>query len=406
MRAPIFEAAANVWDIVEGGEGMEVYSDVIPLPENNFIAAGTFTKDKKDNVYHPLIVRFDDMFKKVWESRDTYGAYKTVQRIVPVKDGLAVLGNVRDGSKGGGIYLGFYDDNGKFLKDTQVFERGGKLDGKAMVLSADGSGFLVAAQYIDNKNARSQYGMIYKFSPSGEQLWKRSYKPGRSSVFQNIQTTLKGDYLVTGQLVTDDNKSSGWVVRIDGKGIIIWQQIYPRGLAASLYSAQETKDGQLILSGQIRPLSGVKDGLAAWVMKTDATGRLQWQRYFRSVNYDFKASDTIVYEDGRSSVLVNGTGLAPEFTAHARLLTFSPLGQLQSLEEFTNGQNALANRMVSGLSAERIIAGYSQTSFGENQEPDEPAPVYTLDGWLLAAVPLELYEDPCKFPDPPSPILP
>lgn len=405
LRTPMFGAAASVWDIVEGEEGMDVYNDVISLPDNNYIAAGTFTKDKGTKVFQPLIVKFDDTLAKVWETRDTTGPYKTIQRILPIKDGFAVLGNVREANNGDGIYIGFYDANGKFLKDKKIFETNGKLDAKAMVLARDGSGFMVAAQQEEGKSPDQQYGVIYKLSPSGDKMWKRSYRPGLSSVFQNIQVGLKGDYFVTGQLVTDDRKSAGWVLRVDGKGVIQWQQTYPRGLAASLSSVQENKYGALTMVGQVRPLSGVKDGLAAWVIKTDPSGKLLWQRYFRSVNYDFKAVDAIVYEDGRSSVLINGTGLSPEYIAHASLLTFSPQGQLQGLEEFTNGQNALANRMVSGMNAERIIAGYSQTSFGEGQEMDEPAPVSTLDGWLFAAVPLELYEDPCRFPDPPSPIL-
>jgi len=115
----------------------------------------------------------------------------------------------------------------------------------------------------------------------------------------------------------------------------------------------------------------------------------------------------IVYEDGRASVLINGAGLDSEHRSHDRLMTFSPQGQIQHLEDFTEGQNSAAHRLVAGMAGERIIVGYAQTSFGEHQEGNDAAsaPVYTYDAWLLAGVPLDLYEDPCAPKSKISPIL-
>ncbi len=405
MRDPQF-GASNVWDLSEGDEGMEVYADLIPLENNNFVVAGAFTKDKKDETYHPLLVRFDDRFKKVWETRADKGDYKTIHRILKSKDGFTALGDVQDKGRGNGIYLGFYDDKGKLKNEVSFFEPGGNLDAKSLALAADGTGYLVAAQFTDGKNAQKQYGLIYKLSATGKQFWKRSYQPGPTTVFNTLQVTLGGNYIVAGQIVTEDNKSAGWAMRINGDGTIGWQRTYPRGLAASLYGAAEFADGSMIFTGKIRPLTGAKSGMAAWIMKTDSSGAPQWQRHFQSPFYDYAASDVITYEDGRASVLVNGASINKDYRSHARLMTFSPRGVVDQLEDFTDGQNAMANRLVSGFGAERIIAGYAQTSFGENQEGADDAPVYTYDGWAVAGVPLDAYDDPCNPPRPESPILP
>jgi hypothetical protein len=86
----------------------------------------------------------------------------------------------------------------------------------------------------------------------------------------------------------------------------------------------------------------------------------------------------------------------------------NPQGQVKHVEDFTDGQNSAATRLISGLSGERIIVGYAQTSFGEDQATNEAsaAPAYTFDAWILAAVPLETYEDPCAQAPSISPILP
>jgi hypothetical protein len=161
------------------------------------------------------------------------------------------------------------------------------------------------------------------------------------------------------------------------------------------------------LSGKARPLDYQGNGLSAWVMKTDSAGNPLWQRYFKG-EYSYEAPDLIVYEDGRTSVLFNGAGVDSDHRSHARIATFSPQGQMQHLEDFTEGQNAAAHRLVAGLGGERIIVGYAQTSFSEKQESNkaDAAPSYTYDSWLLAGVPLDTFEDPCAPAPDISPILP
>jgi hypothetical protein len=131
-----------------------------------------------------------------------------------------------------------------------------------------------------------------------------------------------------------------------------------------------------------------------------------WQRYFQGP-YDYEASDLITYEDGRSSVLINAAALDADHRSHSRLITFSPQGRIHHIEDFTDGQNSAAHNLVSGAEGERVIVGYAQTTFGEDQASNEAAaaPVYTFDAWLVAATPLDVFEDPCANPQDLSPIL-
>lgn len=404
IREPQF-GAINKWDFKDGGDGMESYADILSLENDHFIVAGAYTKNKKDDIYHPLIIHFDDRFKKIWEVRAESASFKTVQRILKTKTGIVALGDMR-GESGNGLYLAFYDDKGKQTGEHGFFEPGGSVAAKSMVLASDGTGYLIAAQFTDATDSSKQYGLIYKISHAGKQIWKRAYRPGPTTVFQALQPTLSGNYIVAGQIVMNDRKSAGWAMRIDNQGAIGWQRTYPRGLAATLYGAAEFSDGTFLMTGTIRPLTGAKTGMAGWVMKTTATGAPLWQRYFSAVSYDYRAGDIIAYHDGRASVLVNGGALDSGHRTHARLMTLSPSGQVLQLEDYTDGQNASANRLVSGLGAERLLAGFTQTSFGENQDMDEPAPAYTYDGWAIAGAPLDLYEDPCAPPADSSPILP
>ncbi len=408
LREPQFGAAASMWDILYAEEGMDVFADIVPIDATTVVAAGAFTKDIEDEVYHPLIVKFDERLKEVWSVREDTKNQQTIHRILKTKDGFTVLGDITDPSRGNGIYIGAYDNNGKVrAKPAPIFEKGGDLDAKAFVQAQDGNGYIIAAQFIATKDQETQNGFLYKVSKSGNVVWKRSFQTGRSNVFNNVQTALDGTYIVTGQMVVEGNRSSGWLLRIDENGAIKWQRSYPRGLAASLQAAAQTKEGDFILTGKARPVDYQGKGLAAWVMKTDSTGNPLWQRYFRGP-YSYEAPDVIVYEDGRASVLFNAAGIDSEHRSHARVMTFSPQGQIKHIEDFTDGQNSAATRLVSGMNGERIIVGYAQTSFGEDQQTNEAsaAPAYTFDAWILAAVPLETFDDPCAPAAKVSPILP
>ncbi len=408
LREPQFGAASNMWDIMHAEEGMDVFADLVPIDATSFVAGGSYTKDVKDETYHPLLVKFDERLKEVWTVREETKHQKTIHRIIKTKDGFTVLGDLTDPARGNGIYIGSYDNDGKVKGEAApIFESGGDLDAKAFVAAQDGTGYIIAAQFIATKDQEVQNGYLYKVSKSGKVLWKRFYPTGRSNVFNNIQTTLDGTYVVTGQIVMDGNISGGWLLRIDGNGAIIWQRTYPRGLAATIQAAAQTKEGDFILTGKARPTDYQGKGLSAWVMKTDSTGNPLWQRYFRGP-YSYEAPDVIVYEDGRASVLFNAAGLDSQHRSHARLVTFSPQGQVKHVEDFTDGQNSAATRLVSGMSGERILVGYAQTSFGEDQQANDAAsaPSYTFDAWLLAGVPLETFEDPCATGPKVSPILP
>ncbi len=408
IREPQFDTTKNVWNLLYSEDGMDVFSDMVQIDATTFVAVGAYTKDKEDKIYHPLLVKYDERLKPVWAVREESAEHKSINRILMTKDGFTVLGDINDPKRGSGIYIASYDAEGKIKgKAVPFFETGGDLDGKNIVPAQDGSGYLIAAQFIDSKDQEQQHGLIYKISKSGTQIWKRSFKTGRSTVFNNIQTALDGTYMVTGQMVLDGNISGAWFLRVDENGSIKWQRNYPRGIAATFQAAGQTKTGNYILVGKARPVDYQGKGLAAWIMKTDSTGNPLWQRYLKG-DYSYEARDVIVYEDGRASVLLNGAGLTGDQRSHARLATFSPQGQLQHLEDFTDGQNATANKLISGYSGERVLAGHAQTSFGDKQEGNEAsaAPVYTYDAWLSAAVPLDTYDDPCAAGAGISPILP
>lgn len=370
---------------------MEQISDFVILSDGSIVMGGAYTSDEEDNTYKPLLVHMTPQGKILWEVREKSEFFKTVDHIVETEEGYAVLGEIEDPKRGDGIYLAHYTKDGQKKTQKTFFEAGGNLDGKALVKLSGGAGYMIAAQYNPEKNISMQYGIIYKVTKSGARLLRRAYTPGMQTIFNNFQDMGDGTYMLSGQLRLEDGRRAGWLVKLDEEATIMWQKTYARGSFSSLRSVAPFEQGGYILGGEARPSGGGRS--AGWVLKIDDTGNVEWQRYYAG-KHTYVVRDVLAYEDGRSVALLDGVPQKLQDRAHIRLLDYTPRGYLMSAEDYSESQGAHAFSLKRGPKGERVFAGYAQTRLSEAMTPED-VPVSTFDAWLVAAVALDPYEDPC-----------
>ena len=103
LRPPAF-ANYTQWDEVYGLDGMEQFSDLVVLFDGSVVAAGSYTKDEEDPIYKPYLVHMTPKGEVTWEVRDESKSFKTINRILPLKKGYVVLGELNAPGNGNGIY--------------------------------------------------------------------------------------------------------------------------------------------------------------------------------------------------------------------------------------------------------------------------------------------------------------
>jgi hypothetical protein len=134
---------------------------------------------------------------------------------------------------------------------------------------------------------------IIKTDATGNIQWQNTIGGSYSDVLNSIQQTADGGYILGGYSQSNisgdktENSNGGfdyWIVKTDASGNIQWQNtIGGNGNFDFLYSAQQTADGGYILGGRSNSnISGDKTennnaGHDYWVVKTDASGNIQWQ---------------------------------------------------------------------------------------------------------------------------------
>lgn len=392
LRNPIFNTP-TVWNAFYGQDGMEKISDVISGDEGSFIIAGSYSKDKEDMSYKPFLAKIDARGRVIWESRQDIkqksGTHKTIKALSKNKDGYVVLGNVANSSdKNLGFYIGVYGDDGKLIREIPIYEKGYSLKALGFAPSKSGKSYIVSAV---KGNGDQKEVALYKITLTGKKLWSRQYRVGGNIAFNHIELAFDGNYTLVGEIQQEGGRMAGWVARIDDSGALLWQQSYPRGRFASLMDVHTNKDNTIIASGVAKGIGEKSD--SAWLMKLASDGSVIWQRYYQGKMH-YSAPSLIAYNDGRISVLLNGSKVKSNDRGHVRILNISPRGELLDGSSFTDGQSAQAYTLKLAGNGDRIVAGFSQISAPDDIGNKE-LPPYVFDGWIFAATSLKPYIDVC-----------
>jgi len=141
--------------------------------------------------------------------------------------------------------------------------------------------------------------------------WQRNYGGSNDDVFNSIQNTSDGGYILAGNTSSTDfnvTKNHGkidfWVVKQNSNGGIEWQKSYGGSGNDNAYSIIQTSDGGYVVVGSTTS----KDGDISkndwpnvesfWIIKLDAKGNIQWNKCFDGNHTDIAYSVTEAHDSG------------------------------------------------------------------------------------------------------------
>lgn len=122
--------------------------------------------------------------------------------------------------------------------------------------------------------------------------WQNSVGGDQLEFLRVLKPLSDGNYIVAGfsdsgisgeKTVPTNGFSDFWLFKMDTEGTILWQRGYGGDSEDELFAIEETSDGGFILGSdstsgisgdKTEPGYGVQD---YWVLKTDASGTIQWQ---------------------------------------------------------------------------------------------------------------------------------
>lgn len=128
-------------------------------------------------------------------------------------------------------------------------------------------------------------GLLLRLDAAGNLLWTKTYTTGASGAqesFSCVQVTGDGGFVAVGKSVTSaGDPGAAWLVKTDASGALSWQRLYGEYDGAgydddSFQSVSPTSDGGYIVAGETSSFGTSNTGI--YLMKLDASGNIAWQR--------------------------------------------------------------------------------------------------------------------------------
>ncbi len=188
----------------------------------------------------------------------------------------------------------------------------------SVLQTADG-GYIIggstSSNDVDVSGNHGDYDFwIVKLFASGSVQWKKCYGGSNYDDFGSVRIAADGGLIIAGGSSSNNGDVSGnhgssdfWLVKTDANGTLLWQKSYGGVDYEKAADVRVCPDGGYILVGfsesNTGDVSGNHGDYDMWVVKTDASGNLQWQRSLGGSGYD-AANAVVALSDG--SFLVAG----------------------------------------------------------------------------------------------------
>lgn len=210
------------------------------------------------------------------------------------------------------------DINGKMLWQ-KAFGTGLMEYALGVATGTDGS--YVMAGYTDD-NASVGTIWLVKTDANGNKLWDKTFNGNGWERANAIMATSDNGYLITGttggSTTGDFSGSSGkemFLLKIDAAGNKQWIKYYGGGHEVA-YAMAASPDGGYVLAGYTMSNSGDVTGnptigMYAWIVKTNASGDLVWQRLIPHLNLTTARAIT---PSGDGGYIVAGFVVKPELS--------------------------------------------------------------------------------------------
>ena len=328
----------QVWEKYLSGQNHDYLSASVSTQEGGFLIAGTSYSgkglDKKEESKGGSdiwLVRLNEFGDELWQKTLGSASDEEARAVVQTTDlGFFVAGNVQNSSKGYGskdAWIIRLDKNGKEL--SQLILGGKGLDEvEKMIPTKDGGALLgiYSRSSIGGSKKTENFGegdyWIVKLDKNGKVEWEKNYGGKDDDHLRTLALTSTG-YLIGGESRSErsGNKTEGveegtdlWLIALNERGEEQWQKSYNFGnrdilMGMSVIHSADDKTSKGILLGGYTQAEGriEKDDETFWMLYLDQNGNEQWRKHVAGENRkkEERLSDIKLNRDG--SIILAGT---------------------------------------------------------------------------------------------------
>ncbi len=314
-----------VWKRTVGGPLGDFASDVVALPDNNFITVGSEGL-AGGGPLQAVITRYDDDGHVIWtkglggESEESLSTVRKLNDSIFWACGVARRPHAPGNPVEDEILVVKFNARGDVLLKKYY---GGSLTDYAhgIAPTADG-GFIINATTRSNDGDIAGYVKpdfyymnmwVAKMDASGVIEWSKCFNhPAREAEYigTDIRTSADGGYYLGGYATYgpyfDPNASSGLVFKIDGAGNKIWErEFHVKDYKYEINSIVVNQQNEVVFAGLAGDATGADTAYLGdhgvtdvWTGKLDKDGNLLWQNHFGGSKNDFAERINSTHDGG------------------------------------------------------------------------------------------------------------
>ncbi|WPO81978.1 T9SS type A sorting domain-containing protein [Chryseobacterium sp. JJR-5R] len=334
----------EVWERYFSGKNHDFLSATVNTQEGGFLLAGTSYSpkglDKKEDSKGGSdiwLIRINEFGDELWQKTIGGASDEEARAVIQTTDfGFFVAGNIQNAAKGYGskdVLVIRLDKNGKEL--SQLILGGKGLDEvEKMVPTKDGGALLgvYSRSAAGGSKKTENYGegdyWIIKLNKDGRVEWEKNFGGKGDDHPRTLALTSTG-FLIGGESRSErsGNKTTGieegtdlWLISLDERGEEIWQKSYSfknRDILMGMSVITKTQDTRIksqdittgiLLGGYTQAEQRIEtDDETFWMLCLDQNGNEQWRKHVKGEKRqrEERLSDLKLNRDG--SIILAGT---------------------------------------------------------------------------------------------------
>jgi FlaG/FlaF family flagellin (archaellin) len=293
------------WNRTYGGTDVDVAQSLVATSDGGYAIAG-YTNSSGAGDIDFWLVKTDASGNMEWNR--TYGgvAQESAYSLIKTSDGgYALAGYTRTSFEDEEFLLVKTDANGN-MEWNQTY---GSLSSDwvepsiqsacSLIKTSDG-GYAIAG-YVHSLGAELADFWLIKTNLHGSMLWNETYGGTDVDVAQSLVATPDGGYAITGYTYSfGAGRTDCWLVKTDASGSMQWSKTYGGTESDAFGSSISVSDGGYALLGYTDSFgSGNGD---FWLVRTDASGNMLWNETYGGTDVDV-AQSLVATPDGGYAIV-------------------------------------------------------------------------------------------------------
>ncbi len=242
-------------------------------------------------------------------------------------------------------------------------------------------GDYVMAGYTYSKSVGKADLWVTRIDRNGNKVWEKTLGGPGHDIAGDISLTREGDFMLAG-FTTEipSNVNKAWIVRLDPKGNVKWEQKVGTGKGDKFNGIAQTIDGGFVATGMTRSFSKdnkSKDDIL--VVKFDANGKQIWMKTFGGEGDDVGNAITVCKTGGM--IVVGATKDKISNDANMYVVKVDDAGREVWSKTFGGEKNEEARSVIELVESKIAVAGW--TASKGNGKLDGEVLMLNRDGSLM-----------------------